>query len=170
MQSWILQVRTLHEGSAHRCTKLLQEILLRVCCSMLLCLRSRLLAGDFTTNLKLLQHYPSVDINHLLKVADDLKNWSSSRSLVHHILEDLCNWRWYSLLWPWLGWSQHCYWMESIKIEGCYWKGRRISHWLMGLGTCIMPIFYRWHCSRLILVTVSIDKLIMWLYIVFMHI
>jgi hypothetical protein len=41
---------------------------------MLLCLRSRLLAGDFTTNLKLLQHYPSVDINHLLKVADDLKN------------------------------------------------------------------------------------------------
>uniref|UniRef100_A0A7I4EI56 Rab-GAP TBC domain-containing protein n=1 Tax=Physcomitrium patens TaxID=3218 RepID=A0A7I4EI56_PHYPA len=49
------------------------EILLRVCCSMLLCLRSRLLAGDFTTNLKLLQHYPSVDINHLLKVADDLK-------------------------------------------------------------------------------------------------
>ena len=51
----------------------LQEILLRVCCSMLLCLRSRLLAGDFTTNLKLLQHFPSVDINHLLKVADDLK-------------------------------------------------------------------------------------------------
>ncbi|XP_024364501.1 uncharacterized protein [Physcomitrium patens] len=49
------------------------EILLRVCCSMLLCLRSRLLAGDFTTNLKLLQHYPSVDINRLLKVADDLK-------------------------------------------------------------------------------------------------
>jgi len=49
------------------------EILLRVCCSMLLCLRSRLLAGDFTTNLKLLQHFPSVDINHLLKVADDLK-------------------------------------------------------------------------------------------------
>lgn len=52
----------------------LQEILLRVCCSMLLCLRSRLLAGDFTTNLKLLQHYPSVDINHLLKVAEDLKS------------------------------------------------------------------------------------------------
>ncbi|KAG0593489.1 hypothetical protein KC19_1G334100 [Ceratodon purpureus] len=48
------------------------EILLRVCCAMLLCLRSRLLAGDFTTNLKLLQHYPAVDFNHLLKVADSV--------------------------------------------------------------------------------------------------
>jgi hypothetical protein len=48
------------------------EILLRVCCAMLLCERSRLLAGDFTTNLKLLQHYPAVDIQHLLRVADGL--------------------------------------------------------------------------------------------------
>ncbi|CAM6048295.1 unnamed protein product [Sphagnum compactum] len=49
------------------------EILLRVCCAMLLCQRSRLLAGDFTTNLKLLQHYPAIDIQHLLWVADDLR-------------------------------------------------------------------------------------------------
>ncbi|CAK9192317.1 unnamed protein product [Sphagnum troendelagicum] len=48
------------------------EILLRVCCAMLLCERSRLLAGDFTTNLKLLQHYPAVDMQHLLRVADGL--------------------------------------------------------------------------------------------------
>jgi hypothetical protein len=51
---------------------ILQEILLRVCCAMLLCERSRLLAGDFTTNLKLLQHYPAVDMQHLLRVADGL--------------------------------------------------------------------------------------------------
>lgn len=50
------------------------EILLRICCAMLICIRSQLLAGDFTSNLKLLQHYPSVDINHLLHMADELKN------------------------------------------------------------------------------------------------
>lgn len=49
------------------------EILLRICCAMLVSIRSQLLAGDFTSNLKLLQHYPSVDINHLLHMADDLK-------------------------------------------------------------------------------------------------
>ncbi|BBN06097.1 TBC1 domain family member 13 [Marchantia polymorpha subsp. ruderalis] len=49
------------------------EILLRVCCAMLLCVRSRLLAGDFTTNLKLLQNYPTVDIHHLLRVAEELR-------------------------------------------------------------------------------------------------
>lgn len=53
---------------------ILEEILLRVCCSMLLCLRGRLLVGDFTSNLIRLQHYPSVDITNLLKVADDLRN------------------------------------------------------------------------------------------------
>lgn len=52
---------------------------------MLLCLRSRLLAGDFTTNLKLLQHYPAVDFNHLLKVADDLKNWFIESILVRGV-------------------------------------------------------------------------------------
>eukprot|EP01018_Ginkgo_biloba_P014225 Gb_06911 [translate_table: standard] len=52
------------------------EILLRVCCAMLMCIRSRLLAGDFTINLKLLQHYPIVDTNHLLHVAEDLRTRS----------------------------------------------------------------------------------------------
>lgn len=49
------------------------EILLRVCCAMLMCIRSRLLGGDFTMNLKLLQHYPYVDINHLLHIAEELR-------------------------------------------------------------------------------------------------
>eukprot|EP00252_Welwitschia_mirabilis_P017162 TRINITY_DN3807_c0_g2_i1.p1 TRINITY_DN3807_c0_g2~~TRINITY_DN3807_c0_g2_i1.p1 ORF type:complete len:569 (+),score=111.48 TRINITY_DN3807_c0_g2_i1:340-2046(+) len=49
------------------------EILLRICCAMLMCIRSRLLGGDFTMNLKLLQHYPYVDTNHLLQVAEQLK-------------------------------------------------------------------------------------------------
>lgn len=49
------------------------EILLRVCCAMLMSVKSRLLAGDFTSNLKLLQRYPSIDVHHLIRVADDLK-------------------------------------------------------------------------------------------------
>lgn len=49
------------------------EILLRVCCAMLMCVRSRLLGGDFTMNLKLLQHYPYVDTNHLLRIAEELR-------------------------------------------------------------------------------------------------
>ncbi|KAK6781237.1 hypothetical protein RDI58_023421 [Solanum bulbocastanum] len=42
------------------------ETLLRVCCAMLIIVRRRLLAGDFTSNLKLLQNYPSTNISHLL--------------------------------------------------------------------------------------------------------
>ncbi|CAI9271370.1 unnamed protein product [Lactuca saligna] len=38
-----------------------QETLLRVCCAMLILVRRRLLAGDFTANLKLLQSYPSTN-------------------------------------------------------------------------------------------------------------
>jgi hypothetical protein len=63
---------------------------------MLLCLRSRLLAGDFTTNLKLLQHYPAVDFNHLLKVADNLKNWTVESLLVRGVQvhdSGTCDWR-----------------------------------------------------------------------------
>ncbi|KAK9130689.1 hypothetical protein Sjap_011176 [Stephania japonica] len=52
----------------------IQEMLLRICCAMLLCVKSRLLAGDFTENLKLLQHYPEVNIEHLLQVAKELTN------------------------------------------------------------------------------------------------
>lgn len=50
-----------------------QETLLRVCCAMLILIRRRLLAGDFTSNLKLLQHYPSTNISHMLYVADKLR-------------------------------------------------------------------------------------------------
>ncbi|CAL0306415.1 unnamed protein product [Lupinus luteus] len=50
-----------------------QETLLRVCCAMLILIRRRLLAGDFTSNLKLLQHYPSTNISHLLYVANKFR-------------------------------------------------------------------------------------------------
>lgn len=50
-----------------------QETLLRICCAMLILIRRRLLAGDFTSNLKLLQNYPSANISHLLYVADKLR-------------------------------------------------------------------------------------------------
>ncbi|KAJ6820580.1 TBC1 domain family member 5-like [Iris pallida] len=55
-----------------------QETLLRICCAMLILVRRRLLAGDFTSNLKLLQHYPSKNISHLLYVANKLRGPSSS--------------------------------------------------------------------------------------------
>lgn len=50
-----------------------QETLLRICCAMLILVRRRLLAGDFTSNLKLLQNYPTTNINHLLYVANKLR-------------------------------------------------------------------------------------------------
>lgn len=50
-----------------------QETLLRICCAMLILVRRRLLAGDFTANLKLLQHYPATNIGHLLHVANKLR-------------------------------------------------------------------------------------------------
>ncbi|XP_020228172.1 TBC1 domain family member 13 isoform X1 [Cajanus cajan] len=50
-----------------------KETLLRVCCAMLILVRRRLLAGDFTSNLKLLQSYPSTNISHLLHVANKLR-------------------------------------------------------------------------------------------------
>uniref|UniRef100_A0A0E0CBV3 Rab-GAP TBC domain-containing protein n=1 Tax=Oryza meridionalis TaxID=40149 RepID=A0A0E0CBV3_9ORYZ len=43
-----------------------QETLLRICCAMLILVRKRLLVGDFTSNLKLLQNYPPTNISHLL--------------------------------------------------------------------------------------------------------
>ncbi|KAJ4846024.1 hypothetical protein Tsubulata_002539 [Turnera subulata] len=50
-----------------------QETLLRICCAMLILIRRRLLAGDFTSILKLLQHYPPTNISHLLYVANKLR-------------------------------------------------------------------------------------------------
>ncbi|GMH20547.1 hypothetical protein Nepgr_022388 [Nepenthes gracilis] len=49
-----------------------QDMLLRICCAMLLCAKGRLLSGDFAANLNLLQHYPEVSVEHLLQVARDL--------------------------------------------------------------------------------------------------
>lgn len=51
-----------------------QETLLRICCAMLIIIRRRLLAGDFTSNLKLLQNYPLTNISHLLYVANKLRS------------------------------------------------------------------------------------------------
>ncbi|XP_057499173.1 uncharacterized protein LOC130783502 isoform X2 [Actinidia eriantha] len=53
------------------------ETLFRVCIAMLILVRRRLLAGDFTSNLKLLQHYPSTNISHLLYVANKLRTQSA---------------------------------------------------------------------------------------------
>uniref|UniRef100_A0A453G899 Rab-GAP TBC domain-containing protein n=1 Tax=Aegilops tauschii subsp. strangulata TaxID=200361 RepID=A0A453G899_AEGTS len=50
-----------------------QETLLRICCAMLILVRKRLLAGDFSSNLKLLQSYPPTNIGHLLYVANKLQ-------------------------------------------------------------------------------------------------
>ncbi|XP_074592312.1 uncharacterized protein LOC141848091 isoform X2 [Curcuma longa] len=57
-----------------------QDMLLRVCCAMLLCIRGDLLSGDFISNLKLLQHYPKVDLENLLNVAHHLIPITSPRS------------------------------------------------------------------------------------------
>ncbi|KAF9663467.1 hypothetical protein SADUNF_Sadunf17G0053100 [Salix dunnii] len=53
------------------------ETLLRVCCAMLILVRRRLLAGDFTSILKLLQKYPPANISHLLYVANKLRGQPS---------------------------------------------------------------------------------------------
>jgi TBC1 domain family member 13 len=42
------------------------DCLLRVCCAMLLHVKPQLVAGDFSMNVKLLQRFPSVDINVIL--------------------------------------------------------------------------------------------------------
>ncbi|XP_010542986.1 PREDICTED: TBC1 domain family member 13-like [Tarenaya hassleriana] len=55
-----------------------QETLLRICCGMLILVRRRLIAGDFTSNLKLLQHYPTTNIPHLLYVANKLRSKAPS--------------------------------------------------------------------------------------------
>jgi hypothetical protein len=57
----------------------LQDMLLRICCAMLLCVKSRLLGGDFVANIKLLQHYPDdINLEYLLQVAQDISPDTSS--------------------------------------------------------------------------------------------
>ncbi|KAI4335719.1 hypothetical protein L6164_014338 [Bauhinia variegata] len=59
-----------------------QDMLLRICCAMLLCVKKRLLSGDFVANLKLLQHYPDeISIEYLLQVAQDISPDTSSYRL-----------------------------------------------------------------------------------------
>lgn len=58
----------------------LQEILLRICCAMLMCVKSKLIRGDFVGNLKLLQHFPEVDVEHLLQVAQGINMDTSFHS------------------------------------------------------------------------------------------
>lgn len=59
-----------------------QEMLLRVCCGMLLCVRSALLKGDFAANLKLLQHYPHTSIEYILQIAQELNPQSNSHAQI----------------------------------------------------------------------------------------
>ncbi|XP_025615152.1 uncharacterized protein [Arachis hypogaea] len=59
-----------------------QDMLLRVCCAMQLCVKSKLLGGDFVANLKLLQHYPEdINLEYLLQVAQDISPDTSSYCL-----------------------------------------------------------------------------------------
>jgi hypothetical protein len=55
-----------------------QDTLMRICCAMLILVRKRLLAGDFTANIQLLQHYPATNIDHLLHIANRLRGTVAS--------------------------------------------------------------------------------------------
>jgi hypothetical protein len=115
---------------------ILQEILLRVCCAMLLCERSRLLAGDFTTNLKLLQHYPTVDMQHLLRVADGL-SWedkiSTTKASAFFAWSISIWWRVITLVYA------HSIWEQMLDL----WKCAIFSHELTWEHT------WQTHCQHL---------------------
>lgn len=49
-----------------------QDMFLRMCCAVLLWIKTELLSGDFAENLKLLQHYPDINVEYLVWVAQDL--------------------------------------------------------------------------------------------------
>lgn len=49
------------------------EYLIYVCCAMILLVRDQLLENDFEHNVKLLQNFPSTDINFVLQRADQLR-------------------------------------------------------------------------------------------------
>lgn len=53
------------------------EMLIHICCAMLLLQSNELKKGDFAANLKLLQHYPPIDVHVLLKRAVDLRESAS---------------------------------------------------------------------------------------------
>ncbi|KAL5483710.1 hypothetical protein EMCRGX_G020117 [Ephydatia muelleri] len=49
--------------------------LLHVCCAMMIILRDQLLEGDFSTCMKLLQHFPSYDIQKLIQKGQDIRRF-----------------------------------------------------------------------------------------------
>lgn len=53
------------------------QCLQRICIAMVLLVRSELLAGDFAANMKLLQHYPPVDVALVLKKAEELRRYKT---------------------------------------------------------------------------------------------
>lgn len=53
------------------------DCLLRVCLAMVLLVREELLKGDFASNLKLLQQYPSMDVGVVLRMADSLRSYKT---------------------------------------------------------------------------------------------
>ncbi|PSN44544.1 hypothetical protein C0J52_18385 [Blattella germanica] len=48
------------------------EFLIHICCSMIILLRDQLIVGDFPNNVKLLQNFPSMDIQVVLTKAAEL--------------------------------------------------------------------------------------------------
>ncbi|MCI4387040.1 hypothetical protein PGIGA_G00069420 [Pangasianodon gigas] len=52
------------------------HFLILVCCAMLTLIRDQLLAGDFTTNMRLLQDYPISDVHTILTKAKELQDGS----------------------------------------------------------------------------------------------
>ncbi|XP_065916477.1 TBC1 domain family member 13-like [Dysidea avara] len=53
------------------------DFVIYVCCSMILCIKRELIAGDFGENIVLLQHYSStnVDIRKVIVQAKELRDW-----------------------------------------------------------------------------------------------
>lgn len=128
----------------------LQETLLRICCAMLILVRRRLLAGDFTSNLKLLQNYPSTNISHLLYVANKLRGSSAGwiLALCHLLLafDAICKWqnllqnvsycwktRIYLFAFVFFGLNRQCFeWVlvQSMQSAICPTTSLSHCHWL----------------------------------------
>ncbi|CAI8055922.1 TBC1 domain family member 13 [Geodia barretti] len=51
------------------------DFLLYMCCSMIISVREKLIAGDFAEAVKLLQHYPPLDIHKLLCNAEEIRRF-----------------------------------------------------------------------------------------------
>jgi hypothetical protein len=49
------------------------DFLIHICCAMLIVIRDQILKSDFASSLKLLQHYPPVDMHLILEKAVELR-------------------------------------------------------------------------------------------------